>query len=327
MKKFTILLIGLGVLFVASFFLALTQGAADISFATIKEAIIAFDASNQMHQVIRNIRLPRICASFIVGSSFAVTGAIMQGVTKNSLADGGLLGINSGAAVGLAIAFIFFPTLQPNQAALFSFAGAFLATSCLFLLTKYSRVGMTPTGLILAGVALSSFFSAISQVLSLQFDLNQDLAFWFVGGPANVTWTQLRVISPIYLATIVVVLALGKSLNLLALGDETAISLGKHPEWIRLISLATVVVLAGMSVSLVGPISFIGLMVPHVLRGLVGKNYQLILPLSIVAGGVLVIVADWVGRIINPPFETPFGIIMALIGVPFLLVKIRREQL
>ncbi|EQC77617.1 ABC-type Fe3+-siderophore transportsystem,permease component [Enterococcus sp. HSIEG1] len=158
MKKFTILLLVLSGLLVAVFFLALTQGAADIPLITIKEAFYAFDPENQTHQVLRNIRLPRICASFIVGSSFAVTGAIMQGVTKNSLADSGLLGINSGAAVGLAVAFILFPSLQPNQAALFSFLGAFLATSFLFLLTKYSRIGMTPTGLILAGVALSSFF-------------------------------------------------------------------------------------------------------------------------------------------------------------------------
>lgn len=327
MKKFTILLLVLSGLLVAVFFLALTQGAADIPLITIKEAFYAFDPENQTHQVLRNIRLPRICASFIVGSSFAVTGAIMQGVTKNSLADSGLLGINSGAAVGLAVAFILFPSLQPNQAALFSFLGAFLATSFLFLLRKYSRIGMMPTGLILAGVALSSFFSAISQVLSLQFDLNQDLAFWFIGGAANVTWTQLQVITPIYLVALFIILGLGKSLNLLAMGDETAISLGKHPERIRLVSLAVVVLLAGMAVSLVGPVSFIGLMVPHVIRGLIGKNYQMILPLTIVAGGILVILADWVGRIIQPPFETPFGIMMALIGVPFLLVKIRREQL
>jgi len=174
---------------------------------------------------------------------------------------------------------------------------------------------------------LSSFFSAISQVLSLQFDLNQDLAFWFIGGAANVTWTQLQVITPIYLVALFIILGLGKSLNLLAMGDETAISLVKHPERIRLVSLAVVVLLAGMAVSLVGPVSFIGLMVPHVIRGLIGKNYQMILPLTIVAGGILVILADWVGRIIQPPFETPFGIMMALIGVPFLLVKIRREQL
>jgi iron complex transport system permease protein len=327
MKKFTILLLVLSGLLIAVFFLAVTQGAADIPFATIKTAFFAFDAENQTHQVIRNIRLPRVCASFIVGSSFAVTGAIMQGVTKNPLADSGLLGINSGAAVGLALAFIVFPSLQPNQAALFSFLGAFLATAFLFLLTKYSRIGMTPTGLILAGVALSSFFSAISQVLSLQFDLNQDLAFWFIGGAANVTWAQLRVISPIYFVAFCIVLGLGKSLNLLAMGDELAISLGKHPERIRLLSLTVVVMLAGMAVSVVGPVGFVGLIVPHVIRGIIGKNYQMILPLSLIAGGILVILADWVGRIIRPPFETPFGIIMALIGVPFLLVKIRREQL
>ena len=163
----------------------------------------------------------------LLAAVFAVTGAIMQGVTKNSLADSGLLGINSGAAVGLAVAFILFPSLQPNQAALFSFLGAFLATSFLFCLTKYSRIGMTPTGLILAGVALSSFFSAISQVLSLQFDLNQDLAFWFIGRCSKCNVDTITSDHPIYLVALFIILGLGKSLNLLAMGDETAISLGK----------------------------------------------------------------------------------------------------
>lgn len=325
MKKFSWLLLLFSGCFIICFFLAITQGAADLSFETIWNAIFAFDYENQLHQVLRNIRLPRVLAAFLVGSCFAVTGAIMQGITKNALADGGLLGVNSGAAMGLAIAFILFPSIQPSQAALFSFFGAFAATALLFLLTRYAKLGMSPTGLILAGVALSSFFSAISQALSLQFDLNQELAFWFIGGAANVTWQQLRFVSPIYLIAIVFVLRLGKALNLLALGDDTVISLGKHPHLIRASALLLVVVLAGMAVSLVGPVSFVGLMVPHVVRGMVGKNYQLILPLTILGGGILVMAADLAGRLINPPFETPFGILMALIGVPFLLIKIRRE--
>lgn len=327
MKNYSLWVISFcGLLLLIAFF-AITQGAVNLSLRTISAAFFDFDSSNQMHQVLRNIRLPRVLAAFIVGSCFAVTGALMQGVTRNPLADGGLLGINSGAALGLAAAFILFPNVSPNQAALFSFLGAFLATTFLFLLTRFSRLGMSPTGLVLAGVALSSFFAAISQTLSLRFDLNQDLAFWFVGGAANVTWQQLRVITPIYLAALLTGLSLGRSLNLLALGDDTVISLGKHPQRIRIAVLGVVVLLAGMAVSLVGPVSFIGLMVPHVIRGLVGKNYQRILPLTILGGGMLVMLADLIGRIINPPFETPFGIIMTIIGVPFLLVKIRREQL
>lgn len=326
MKKFPWLLLLFSGCFIICFFLAITQGAADLSFETIWDAVFAFDYENQLHQVLRNIRLPRVLAAFLVGSCFAVTGAIMQGITRNPLADGGLLGVNSGAALGLAIAFILFPSVQPSQAALFSFFGAFAATGLLFLLTRYAKLGMSPTGLILAGVALSSFFSAISQTLSLQFDLNQEIAFWFIGGAANVTWQQLRFVGTIYLIAIVFVLRLGKALNLLALGDDTVISLGKHPHLIRASALLLVVVLAGMAVSLVGPVSFVGLMVPHVVRGMVGKNYQLILPLTIIGGGTLVMAADLAGRLINPPFETPFGILMALIGVPFLLVKIRRED-
>ncbi|MCW3745310.1 iron ABC transporter permease [Enterococcus gallinarum] len=177
-----------------------------------------------------------------------------------------------------------FPHYNRIRQRCFLFLGAFLATSFFIFVDEVFKDRYDADWIDSSRCCIEFFFSAISQVLSLQFDLNQDLAFWFIGGAANVTWTQLQVITPIYLVALFIILGLGKSLNLLAMGDETAISLGKHPERIRLVSLAVVVLLAGMAVSLVGPVSFIGLMVPHVIRGLIGKNYQMILPLTIVAG-------------------------------------------
>lgn len=303
------------------FFLAVSFGATDFSFGTLWTSLTAFDKNDQGQQILRNIRLPRVLASFLIGAAFAVSGAMMQGVTRNPLADSGLLGINGGASLGLVLAFILFPQRPVLLTALCAFGGALLATVIIFLMIRVGRGGMMGTTLVLAGVAIGSFFSSISQALSLVFDLRQDLAFWYVGGVANVSWQQLQLVAPFLLAALAGSLLLGNSLNALVLGDQTAIALGKNPLLIRTI----VMVLAGIAVSLVGSVSFIGLMVPHVFRGIVGENYRRLLPLTIIGGGGLVMLADLLARTVNPPFETPFGLVIAIIGVPFLLWQVRRN--
>lgn len=325
-NRMPLLLILLSVACLVVAYFSLTNGAADISRQTIWQALTDFDKQDQTQQIIRNIRFPRILAGFFVGSALAVSGALMQGITKNPLADSGLLGINSGSSLGLALCFIFFPQADSDFVVFFSFAGAFIGTGIIFLITRYSTVGMSPTRLILAGVAISAFFSAVSQALALQFDLQQDLAFWFIGGVANISWSQFYYVLPFYLCATFLSLIMAPQINVLALGDETAVSLGKSPLLIRTVTLIVVAFLAGLAVSLVGPVSFIGLMVPHVLRYFVGDNYRQLIPLSILAGGLLVILADFIARMVNPPFETPFGIVISLIGVPFLLVQVRRIQ-
>lgn len=307
------------------FFLAVSFGATDFSFGTLWTSLTAFDKNDQGQQILRNIRLPRVLASFLIGAAFAVSGAMMQGVTRNPLADSGLLGINGGASLGLVLAFILFPQRPVLLTALCAFGGALLATVIIFLMIRVGRGGMMGTTLVLAGVAIGSFFSSISQALSLVFDLRQDLAFWYVGGVANVSWQQLQLVAPFLLAALAGSLLLGNSLNALVLGDQTAIALGKNPLLIRTIVMGLVMVLAGIAVSLVGSVSFIGLMVPHVFRGIVGENYRRLLPLTIIGGGGLVMLADLLARTVNPPFETPFGLVIAIIGVPFLLWQVRRN--
>lgn len=305
------------------FIFSLTNGAVSTSPNTVWSALFSFDPHDQMQQIIRNLRLPRVIAAFLVGSSFAASGALMQAVTNNPLADAGLLGINSGASLGLALSFVLFPN-QSLGAVVFSFIGACFAAVCIYLVTRFSAQGISPVRLVLAGVAFSSFFSALSQSLSLFFDLQQDLAFWFVGGAASVTWTRLLQSLPIFLFALVGSLLIAAQLNVLSFGDETAISLGKKPTRIRGISLFLVVLLAGAAVSLVGPVSFIGLMVPHVVRR-ISSSYRYVVPFSIIGGGLLVMAADLAARLINPPFETPFGLLLSMIGVPFLLYQIRRS--
>lgn len=306
-------------------FFSLTNGAADISLTEISNAFFHFDSQNQSQQIIINLRLPRIIGAFLVGSAFALSGAVMQGVTRNPLADAGLLGINSGASLGLALVFIFFPKASINATIWFSFGGAFLAAFLIFLVSRRSVASLTPTRLILAGVAISSLFTAISQALGLVFDLQQDIAFWFVGGVANITWQQLQQVWWLYLIAVGGLLFLAGGINLLILGDDNAMALGKKPERIRFVTLILVVFLAGIAVALVGPISFIGLMVPHVLRHFTGDNYRKLLPLVLVGGGFFVVLADLLARLLNPPFETPLGLLITIVGVPFLLFRIWRS--
>jgi len=307
-------------------FFSLTKGAAAISIVEIKNAFLHFDSQNQGQQIIVNLRLPRIIGAFLVGSAFALSGAVMQGVTRNPLADAGLLGINSGASLGLALVFVFLPKASISQTIWFSFAGAFLAAFLIFLVSRQSVTSFTPTRLVLAGVAISSLFTAVSQALGLIFDLQQDIAFWFVGGVANITWEQLHQVWLLYFMAVGGLLFLANGINLLVLGDDTALALGKKPERIRLFTLILVVFLAGIAVALVGPISFIGLMVPHVLRHFTGDNYHRLLPLVWFGGGLFVVLADLLARLLNPPFETPLGLLITIIGVPFLLFRIWRSQ-
>ena len=318
-----------GFLIIAAFlvlFLSLTNGAADISIREIISAFFHFDKNNQAQQIIVNLRLPRIIGAFFVGSAFALSGAVMQGVTRNPLADAGLLGINSGASLGLALVFILWPKASINQTIWFSFSGAILAACLIFLVSRRSVTTLTPTRLVLAGVAISSLFTALSQALSLLFDLQQDIAFWFVGGVANITWEQLKQVWLLYLIAVTGILFLAGGINLLLLGDDNALALGKKPGRIRFFTLLFVVILAGIAVALVGPISFIGLMVPHVLRYFTGDNYRRLLPLVLVGGGLFVVLADLLARLLNPPFETPLGLLITIVGVPFLLLKIWRSR-
>ena len=219
----------------------------------------------------------------------------------------------------------FFPKASINATIWFSFGGAFLAAFLIFLVSRRSVASLTPTRLILAGVAISSLFTAISQALGLVFDLQQDIAFWFVGGVANITWQQLQQVWWLYLIAVGGLLFLAGGINLLILGDDNAMSLGKKPERIRFVTLILVVFLAGIAVALVGPISFIGLMVPHVLRHFTGDNYRKLLPLVLVGGGFFVVLADLLARLLNPPFETPLGLLITIVGVPFLLFRIWRS--
>lgn len=306
-------------------FLSLSYGAANTSLVTLWNALFRYDESIISQQIIRQIRFPRVIGSVLIGGALAVAGAIMQGVTRNPLADSGLLGLNAGASLALAFCFGFMPNLPYVALLLFCFAGAGLGAFLVYGIGSLSHSGLTPLRLILAGTAVSALFASLSEAISLYKNSGQDLTFWYIGGISTITWTSLRIITPFILAAFICALFLRKSVTLISLGEETAISLGQNITLIRLFSMVVVAVLAGSSVAIVGPIGFVGLLVPHITRTIVGNDYQKIIPCSALLGSLLVVLADLAGRMINPPFETPIGVLISLIGIPFFLHLVRKR--
>lgn len=308
------------------FLLSISVGAADVEIGTVWNALFHYDASLNDHVVIRELRLPRAIADIIVGACFAVAGAIMQGMTRNPLAESGILGINAGSIFMVAVCFAFLPGLSYNLLIVFSFLGAAISMGLIFGIASLSRIGLTPLRMVLAGAAINALFTALSEGIAIHFDLSQDIAFWYAGGLSGVRWEQLLPALPWMGGALIFAVTLSKSVTILSLGDDIASGLGQRVGLIKLLCTLAVLFLAGIAVSIAGPIGFVGLVIPHVVRFFVGVDYRAIIPCSIVVGGIFMSLADIGARIINPPYETPLGSLFALIGVPFFLYIARRER-
>ncbi|WP_377864935.1 FecCD family ABC transporter permease [Bacillus sp. R86525] len=309
---------------IGSIFLAIAFGAKDIHLQTVWTAVFDYNLKLTQHQIIYELRLPRVIGAAIVGAAFAVAGAVMQGVTRNPLADAGVLGINAGAMFVVALSFAFFPHMPYSYLMIVSFIGAVLSTVLIFIIGSATSGGLTPMRLTIAGAVMAALLHSLSSGVAIYYDLSQDLAFWYAGGVAGVKWEHLKFLVPIILITIVFATALGRSISLISMGDDVATNLGVKTNRTRILGMIIVVILAGVSVSAVGSIGFVGLVIPHIARKLVGVNYQLIIPMSALLGAMLLVLADLGARTVNPPKELAIGIMVALVGVPFFLYIARK---
>jgi len=309
---------------IGSIFLAVAFGAKDIHLQTVWTAVFDYNPKLTQHQIIYELRLPRVIGAAIVGAAFAVAGAVMQGVTRNPLADAGVLGINAGAMFVVALSFAFFPHMPYSYLMIVSFIGAVLSTVLIFIIGSATSGGFTPMRLTIAGAVMAALLHSLSSGVAIYYDLSQDLAFWYAGGVAGVKWEHLKFLVPIILITIVFATILGRSISLISMGDDVATNLGVKTNRTRILGMIIVVILAGVSVSAVGSIGFVGLVIPHIARKLVGVNYRLIIPMSAFLGAMLLVVADLGARTVNPPKELAIGIMVALVGVPFFLYIARK---
>ena len=309
------------ILLVVALIFSITYGAADIHISTIMDAIFHYDVTNQQHNIISEIRIPRDIGALLVGVSLATAGAVIQGVTKNSLADPGLIGLNSGALFMLALTLGFFPA-APFLVLMFAgFLGAMLGGTIVLMMGRARSDGFNPMRIILAGAAVSAMLTALSQGIALAFRINQDLTFWTAGGVSGTNWNQLFWSTPFILIALICILVMSKQLTILNLGESLAKGLGQNVSLIRGVSLVLSMILAGIAVAMVGQVAFVGLIVPHIVRYLVGTDYSRVIPMTALLGALLVLVTDTLARMLG---EAPMGAIISFIGVPYFLYLVKK---
>jgi iron complex transport system permease protein len=307
---------------------SIAYGAKPMAIGTVWDALWSYDGTIDDHVIVRSLRIPRTVLGLAVGAALAVAGAVMQGVTRNPLADPGILGIQSGAALAVVVAITWFGIGTLSGYVWFAFAGAAAAAVVVYVLGSFGRGGATPVKLALAGAAVAQLLASLTTaVLLLDASTLDQFRFWVVGSLAGRDGDIAAALVPFLLIGLVLGLGSARSLNALALGDDVARSLGQRVQLARATSLLAVIVLSGAATAACGPIAFIGLTIPHIARAICGPDYRWILPWSIVLGPILLLGADVLGRIVGRPGELQVGIVTALIGAPFFIALVRRRKL
>lgn len=310
---------------------SLALGAREIPLGTVAQALLA-PADSHDHSVVLDQRLPRTAIGLLVGAALGLSGTLMQGVTRNPLADPGLLGINAGASLAVVLAITLAGITRPVGYIWFAFAGAAVATVIVYGVGSLGREGASPVKLALAGMALTAgITSVITMLLLSSTTATNTYRFWVVGslagrGSGGESSTVLALL-PFLAVGALIALLCGRTLNLLAMGDELARGLGLAPRRARSLVILAAVLLAGSATALAGPIVFVGLVVPHLIRPLIGPDYRWILPYALLLGPTVLLAADVIGRLVVRPGELEAGLVVAFVGAPAMVVIVRRFRL
>lgn len=306
---------------------SIAVGAKPISIADVWAGLVSpEDSENDV--IVRSLRIPRTILGLLVGAALGMAGALMQGHTRNPLADPGLLGVEAGAAFAVVVAIYSFGVTDTLGFVWFAFAGALVASLVVFALGSMGGGAATPVTLALAGAAVSALLGSFTSALILMDRQTLDVfRFWQVGAltgrPTRVIWE----VAPFLALGLLLALYNAPALNLLSLGEDVARSLGQSVIQTRIVGIAAITLLTGGAVAAAGPIGFVGLVVPHVARMFTGPDYRWLLPCSALLGGALVLATDTIGRVVIRPGEMQVGIIMALVGAPFFIWLVRRRRL
>lgn len=303
--------------------ISLSVGAAEVGIQTVLSALTSANSSTEQ-LILWTVRLPRSLIAVLVGASLAVAGTILQGLTRNPLAAPDILGINNGAAFAMVAMLSWFSTTTISNMLWLAFLGAGLAAAIVYGLSVMQRQEMSPLRLVVAGSALSYLLASLTTGLLI---LNQrtldEIRFWLAGSVAGRDLHSFFQVLPFMLVGLIAAFAMGRPLTTLALGDDVATSLGIQTRWLKVAAILVVIVLAGSSVAIAGPIWFIGLVVPHLARFLVRVDYRWLLPYSAMLGAMLLLIADIAARIVIRPQELPVGVMTALMGAPFFVYLAR----
>ena len=303
--------------------ISLRIGSIDISFKELIDGMFLSKQSNNF-LIIRNLRMPRVLSAVLIGGNLAVAGALLQTTMKNPLADPGIIGISSGASLGAIAVMVIFTDLIKYKI-IIAFIGGIIAACLVYLIGEDK--GFSPVRIILAGVCVNSILNALSSMVTVFNSAGvSSIQTWLLGSLVNVTWNDFKILALYTIVGIALCLLVIKSCDLMGLGDKTAQSLGLNVNRVRVMITFVAVFLTSISTGVGGVISFVGLVIPHICRFLIGSSHKFLIPFSYFMGGFLLLVADTVSRNIFRPYEIPVGLTMCLVGGPFFIYILRRSK-
>jgi iron complex transport system permease protein len=307
----------------AAIIISVGVGPVYIGPGRVVEALLG-NATGTSGIIVNEVRLPRVLVGAMVGAMLATSGAILQGVTRNPLADPHIFGISGGAGLVAVAGIVFFPNLPQGVLQPLAFVGGIIGGGIAY--TMAWRGGVTPVRLALAGIAVTSMLTAVISAILVTSAFSAQIGLrWLIGGLLGRNWNDFELLWPYFLAGMVPTLILSRQLNILTLGDEVATSLGQHVERTRLLFVALAALLASAAVSIAGLIGFIGLIIPHLVRLILGNDYRFLIPTSALFGAVLLVFSDTAARMIFEPHELPVGVLTAIMGGPVFIMLVRRK--
>lgn len=325
-KKIVVCVVGMILLTAISVFLSLWIGARSISFGEVRRILLGRSEDTIVARVVM-ARIPRTVFGLVAGGALGISGAIMQSITRNPVADPSILGVNTGAALAVVCGLVFFNISTPEEYIWLAMIGAGLTTALVYGIASLGPAGVTPLKLALSGSTVSvALGSMLNTVLLPDADAMNSYRFWQIGSIGAANWDTLKLLLPFFAVGIILTMILSEHMNMVALGDEMATSLGVNVSLVRFLSCLAGIILCGSTTALAGPIGFIGLMVPHLLRLVIGSDMRIMLPMSVLSGGSLLLVSDVIGRVVGRPGETEVGIITALLGAPVFIYVVRKVK-
>ena len=313
------------ILLISGLILAIRLGSIQISFNDIYNSIFNFTETLEL-MILRDVRIPRALAVLITGGILGVTGTMVQGVTKNPIAEPSILGINQGATLVIAIFYAVGITINTKNVMLASLVGAFCTGVIVLMFVSNKSSSNSITKILLAGTAISTFFISLTTIVGLLSNQSQMIGFWVSGGFRNVTWAEVNIVFIIGIIGLMIAIFMAKKINVLNLGDDIAIGFGENPSKIRFIVLMTIIPMTAAAVAVGKNIVFVGLIIPQIVRKIIGEDYRKNIPISFLLGAVFLTYADIGARMLFNPYETPIGVFTALIGVPFFIAIARKER-
>ncbi len=322
LKAASLLMLGVILIVIVSV-LSVLYGSKDISYITVWNALVHFDPDNIDHQIILTSRIPRVAGALLIGAFLAVSGALMQGMTRNYLASPSIMGVSDGSVFAITLCMVFLPGTSSMTMILYSLAGSALGAALVFGISRLVPGGASPLTMAVLGTIIGTFLGGVSQALSVYFQVSQDISFWYNARLHMMDPAVIKLAIPFAVIGLSLGILMSRPVTMLSLGEETAAGLGLKVTAVKGLTMLSVVLLTGISVAIAGKIAFVGLIIPHITRLLIGQDYRKIVPFAAFFGALFLAACDLISRFINYPFETPVGVVTALFGVPFFLYLVK----